>query len=192
MTKETPRQQADQLLSRLLKGKEVYELFSNSLRNQLQISGHTMKYWEEKFKIKIQTDNLNPATCIQLDIKLMELSQEASFFLAAAQAKAQMLKRGQEASYNDKFHAILQEYKNKGGKVPAAATLETLAKIDNEDINSAEAIAQVELKFWKEVLDHLNTCRKLLENATLNISVEMKANAQERYLDNVARKSNNE
>ena len=38
--------------------------------------------------------------CKQLDMKLMELNQEAVFYHAAAQAKQQMIKRGTEAAYN--------------------------------------------------------------------------------------------
>lgn len=170
----TPKAKADQLLTRLLKGKEIYDIFSKNMKNQLLISGKTPDYWKKEFWIKIPTDNMTTQSCKELDMNLMGLNQQAVFYHAAAQAKQQMIKRGTEAAYNDKFWAIVQEHKDKGMRPPAAATLETMARINNDELESASTLADIEQKFWKSILDHLSTCRKLIENATLNISTELK------------------
>lgn len=175
---KTPKAKAEELLEGLLRGKEVHQIFAENMRKQLTISGKGVDFWEDKFKITIPTDNLTPALCKELAMKLMELNQEAVFYHAVAQAKSQFLRRGSEATFNNKFWTIVQEHKQKGGKIPAAATLERLAKCDNEEYDSAQTIADVEMKFWKDILDHLSTCRKLIENASLNVSVELKSFGQ--------------
>jgi len=171
---QTPKAKADLLVKKLLKGKTVHNMFADSMRRQLTISGESMEYWEDKFKISIPTDNLTPALCRDLDMQIMELNQEATFFHAVAAAKAQWLKRGSEAAFNDKFWTIVQEFKAKGERVPGQETLKTLASIGNEDVDSAQTIADIECKFWKDILDHLSMCRRLVENASMTISTELK------------------
>lgn len=187
--KLTAKAQAENLLKGLFKGKEVHDIFTQNFQRQMLISGKPIDHWQEKFKIKVPTDNLTPALCMELAMKIMDLSQEATFFHAIAQAKSQMLKRGSDSTYNNKFWAIVQEHKNKGTRIPAATTLETMARINNDEIESAETIANIELKFWKDVIDHLNMCRKLIENASLNISVEIKAMNHEKFIENMGKKS---
>jgi hypothetical protein len=183
MSEKTTKQQADELLSSLIKGREVHDIFAENFRKSLKISGEPIEEWEGKFKLSIPTDNLTPSMCKELGMKIMDLHQEATFFHAVALAKSQMIKRGSESSYNSKFWAIYQEHKNAKKKIPAAATLDSLAKIDNEDIESAQSMADIEVKFWKNILDHLSTCRKIIENASLNISVELKAIHSEKFMD---------
>jgi hypothetical protein len=167
---------AEDLLARLLKGKAIHDKFAKDMREKLLINGESMDSWEDKFKITINTNDLNPAICKQLDLLLLEHNQEVAFYHAVASAKSQMLKRGGDSAYRDKFYALVQEYKEGNKKLPAAATLENLAKVENDDIESAQSIAEVEKLFWSNILDHLTTCRKIIENATLNSNVEAKLN----------------
>lgn len=190
MTDQTAKKQADSLMERLLRGKDVHDSFSASMRRQLLISGQPIDHWENKFKISIPTDNLNPSTCKEIGTKLMDLNQEASFYQAVAAAKVQLIKRGSESQIMGRVAAIVEEYKNDKKRTPAASTIETLAKYENDDLESALSIANVEARFWKDVLDHLATCRKLLENATLNISVELKALNAEQMVDAMQRRMN--
>lgn len=185
---KTPKQQAEILLQQLLRGKEVYNIFSDTAKRQITISGKPVDYWEEQFRLIVPTDNLTPTMCKELDMKLMDLNQIATFNYASANLKAQMIKTGSEATYHTKFAALVEEYRGVGKKIPAAATLNTLAKIDTQELESAQALAEMESKYWKGILDHLSTCRKLIENASLNISVEYKAMNNERMLDSLIRK----
>jgi len=187
MSEKSAKTQADELLLSLLRGKEVHNIFAENLRKTLTISGEPVDVWEKRFRMIIPTDNLTPSMCKELGMKIMDLHQEATFFYAVSLAKSQMIKRGTESSFNSKFWAIYQEHKQTSKKIPAAATLENLARIENEDIEAATSIAEVELKFWKNILDHLSTCRKIIENASLNISVELKALSNEKYMDHINR-----
>jgi len=185
---KTAKQRADELMGFLLKGSEVHHLFSESMRRQMVISEQPIAYWEARFKMHIPVDNLTPSLCKELDMKLMDLNQEATFHYAVASVKSQMIKRGTDAAFTAKFWQLVTEHKEKNMKLPAAATLENMAKIDNDELDSASTLAEIETKFWKDILEHLNTCRKLIENASLNISVELKALSNEKMLDKLANK----
>lgn len=163
---------AEALSAKLLKGKEIHDQFALDIKDKLKINGQTMEFWEKRFKVTLNTDNLSPAICKQWDVTLLEFNQEVAFYHALASAKVQMIKRGSESVYRDKFFAIVEEYKAKDVKLPASATLENLAKVEVDDVESAQTIAQIEKQFWSDVLDHLTTCRKIIENATLNSNVE--------------------
>lgn len=160
--------------AKLLKAVTAYKAFGEEIRRVLPISGKSMDYWKEKFWIDVPHDNLTPAICRELDMEIMSLHQEATFFHAIAAAKAQWCKKTSESTFNDKFWAIIQEHKEKGGRIPGQETLKTLASIGNEDLDSAKTIADIETKFWKDILEHLALCRRLVDNASITISTELK------------------
>ena len=168
---------AEALLEKLLKGKIIHDKFAKDMREKFLINGRTIDTWETRFKITINTDNLTPPICRQFDLLLLELNQEAAFYHAVASMKLQMLKRGHDSAFRDKYFALVQEYEAKmsgKGKLPAAATLENLAKVETDNVESAQSVAEVEEQFWSDIMDHLTTCRKIIENATLNNNVEAK------------------
>ena len=187
-SKPTAEEKAQILLNKLITGKQVHQIFADSMKEQLLINGESMEHWEKHFKMNVPSDNLTPSLCKELSMRLIELNQEAAFFQACATAKAQIIKRGTTAAYNDKFWTIVQQYKSEKKKLPAAATLETMARVDNEDLDSAQTIADIESKFWKDILEHLSTCRRLIENASMNIATELKSLNNEKFLDNITRK----
>jgi hypothetical protein len=188
--KLTPRAQAEKLFGQLLRGEEVHREFEERMKRTFTIADQTMEYWNDHFRVTIDTDNLTPARCQQIGVTIMRLAQEASYYYSIAQAKASWIKQGSESSFLTRFAAITADYKTKGGRIPGAQTLETLARIETSEIESAQVRADVESKFWKEILGRLETCRKILENATLNISTELKYLANERRLDNLEQRSN--
>ena len=64
-----------------------------------------------------------------------------------------------------------------------------IADVKNtKDLDSAQTIADIENRFWKDILDHLSTCRKLIENASMNIATELKSMNNEKFLDNINKK----
>jgi len=184
------KEKTDLLLEKVKEAKQVLAILAKQIDTDMLISGYPPSHWRQKFKITIPSDGLNPGILKGLDVKLLELNQEAAFFQAIAQARMQLIKRGVDSTYYAAYASVVEEYKAKGGRLPAASTLETIAKIENSSLNSASTLAEIEFRFWKDILDHLSTCRKLVENASLNISVEMKALNQERMIDNLGTKYN--
>ena len=154
------------------------------------ISGQPMSYWVGRFKLKIPTEDLTPGALKDLAMKIMDLHQEATFMGLLAEAKRQYLQHGNEIAYHTQYMGIYESYESTGKKKPAAQTLESMAKVSNEDVDIAMMYADIETKFWKNILEHLAMCRRLVENASLNISVELKALSNEGLLDAINRKRN--
>lgn len=190
-TKPTPKAQAERLINEILKGKDVHGIFAEMMNKQIMISGHPIPHWEKQFKMKIPTSNLNPQTCRDLDLQLLGLNELATFFYNAAVAKNQALKHSNEAVYMSKFQALVEEYKITGKRLPASSTLDNLARVEQLEVEASQTIADIEVKFWKSILDHLGRCQSILKNASLMIATELKAMSNERNLDAIERNYNN-
>lgn len=174
MSDLTPKEMAEKIIKNNLKGKQIESVVNEFMFKTYEFSGHTIDFWRQKFTMEIPTADLNPAMIRELDMKLMLMNQEATFHYAVASAKLQMLKRGSEANFMEKYQAIITQHQTAGKKLPAAATLERMSSIGSDEVNSAITIADMETRFWKNILDSLSTTRKILENASMNNATEMK------------------
>lgn len=159
---------AEKLVLSFLKGKEVHDLFAKEMQEKLTINGQKLNFWKDHFHIDIPYTNLNPAICKDIDIMLLKLNQEAALYYALANTRVETMGRANETLYGQRFNAIVQEYKQRNEKLPAHATLEMLANAENDEIESAKSQFEIEKVFWKDILDHLSTIRKIVENITWN------------------------
>src|SRR3990167_6841598 len=98
---KTSKERAEDLLFSLRSGKKTHDEFSHSFRTQYLIAGKTIEDWEVEFKIEIPVD-LNTITCRDIDGKLMQLHQEASFHKATADAIMKALKKGSETEFRSR------------------------------------------------------------------------------------------
>lgn len=169
----TQSEAVERLLDNLRCGKTVHDEFADRLRRQFLISGRTMEAWEKEFKVSTPS-NLDPALCRTLLGELMSLYEKASFHKAHADAVNSALSKGIESQFNDRFTALTQELKVSGEKLPASKTLETLARAELSQAESAHTSAEIAKNFWREIQDHLSFCRKVLENAVIAGAVEAK------------------
>jgi hypothetical protein len=167
----------EEATKKLQKRQARYKLQCQVLDDNLLISGQSRDHWEKKFKLFIPADALNPQLCIEFDTQLLALHQEATFLFNAAQARAQYLAHDSRDEYNKKIKGLVEDYRAADKRLPAMTTLDSLANIENMDEEYNAVAAEMESKFWKGILDHLNTCRRIIENVSLNISVEMKNEA---------------
>lgn len=177
--------QAEALAQKIKSGKALFRKLAEKLESELVFANQPIGHWKQYFKLPIPDGDLNPIILKELDLKLMKLTEEASFLYSVANAVATMIKNGAESNYHSIFLGLVEEYKQSTGRLPAAATLENLARINNMTSDSASWYAELEAKFWKEMLDSLSAQRKIIENASLNISVELKALNQERTIDSM-------
>ncbi len=186
---KNPKQTADAMIEGLRKGKSIHDMFSEAVESRILIGNKTMKQWVEYFKVKIP-ENPDTAQCKQVDMRLMELHQEASFMKALAEAAHTLGKKSMDSKYREKFISLVNEYKGTDKKLPAKETLETLAMANLDDIDSGLSYAEMIVKFWKDIIDDLNFKRKIIETATINNSVEMKAFGLKDSLDRQDRRLN--
>lgn len=185
---DNPKEKADDLLNILRKGKSIYDNFNNSFRTNYLIAGKTIEGWEKQFKLKIPADP-DLATCRLLDLKLMELHQEASFHKASSDAIVEALHNGSETEFHTRFTTLVNQYQSTNQKLPAAATLEVLAKTELDDVTTAVVSAKVAADFWQSIIDHLTFCRKLLEQIVMSHGVEAKSLQTERYIDSLSKRN---
>jgi uncharacterized protein YaaR (DUF327 family) len=167
------KQTVDEMVKDLRRGKDIYEQFYEAAESRLMIQGKTMVQWKKHFSVHVP-QNPDISACKEIDMKLMELYQEAAFLKAMAEAAAALQRKGYETQYRNKFEALVAEYKATGQKLPAKDTLENLAKKTVDDIETGTTYSDLAVRFWKEVIENLNYIRKLIENATINNSVEAK------------------
>jgi hypothetical protein len=175
------KDQVDKMISGLRKGKDIHEMFANTVRTSILIQGKTMEQWREHFNINIP-DSPDIVDCKSLDMKLMELHQEATFLKCMAEAALTLGRKSYDTQYRDKFTALVSEYKTDNKKLPAKDTLEILAANDLDDIEAGLSYSELGVKFWKDVLEDLNFKRRAVENITINNSVEAKANIASAHL----------
>lgn len=171
------KQAVDQMIGDLRQGKDIHEQFAQAVEDRMLIQGKTMKQWREHFRVKVP-DNPDINACKAIDMVLMEKYQEASFLKAMADASHLLQKKGYDSQYRKKFEALVSEYKHGGKKLPAKDTLAALAAAKVDDVETGLAYSDLAVRFWKEILDNLNYIRKIVENATINNSVEAKVTQQ--------------
>jgi hypothetical protein len=169
-----PKVKADSLIDQLRNGKKLHDDFAKVFREKYTISGKHISEWKEYFKVTMPPD-LNPQKCLVLDTQLIELYQEASFFKAEVESRLASYKSANQDRYRAKYAELVAEFSQVGKKLPAKDTLVALAEHATSDIINAQVHGEIELAFWKEILNHLTNCRKLLDNATINLGIEAKA-----------------
>lgn len=179
----SPKEQVDKMIGGLRKGKDIHEMFSNTIRTSILIQGKTMEQWRDHFSIDIPEDP-NVTECKRLDMNLMELHQEATFLKCMAEASFTLGKKSYDTQYREKFTALVTEYNTDKKKLPAKDTLETLASNDLDDIQAGLSFSELAMKFWKDIIEDLNFKRKAIENITINNSVEAKNNIASGNLQN--------
>jgi hypothetical protein len=170
----SPKTQAQEVLDQLKKGKTLHDNFAIQFEDEYYITGKLMREWRDEFRLDVPPD-LNPKICQDLAVKLMELHQEASFLKAVSEARHHACQSASGIKYRQEFTQLVSGYRARKEKLPAKDTLAQLADEQVGDMKDAVAHADIELSFWKEILNYLGNCRKLLENATINLSVEMKS-----------------
>jgi hypothetical protein len=177
----TAKELTDKMINGLRKGKDIHEMFAARVRTDILIQGKTMEGWKQHFMLSIPS-NADVIECKQLDTRLMELHQEATFLKCVAEASLTLSRKGYDSQYRDKFAALVSEYKTTDKKLPAKETLENLAKNDLDDIETSTSYSELAVKFWKDIIEDLNFKRRAIENITINNSVEAKSNLASNYL----------
>lgn len=172
----TAKDQVDKMVSGLRSGKDIHEMFATTVRTGILIQGRTMEQWKMYFTVDLP-DNADIVDCKTIDLKLMQLHQEATFLKCMAEAALTLGKKSYDTQYRDKFTALVSEYKEMDKKLPAKDTLEILAARDLDDIEAGLSYSELGVKFWKDVLEDLNFKRRAIENITINNATEAKANA---------------
>ena len=144
---------SEALFEKTDKGEEVFHSFSKRVKDNLLIYDKTIPEWWQHFGLRIDYENLNPENCKEILKKIANLYQEASYWYSLSCASSEALESSQSSNHTEKHAEIVKSYRDKGEKIPAAATLEQLVKADQDEIYSAIATAKIAQNFFKKILD---------------------------------------
>ena len=171
---------ANSMVNELRNGKYLYEQFTETHEKRYKIAGKTMREWKEHFHLSIDPD-MTPRECIRLDIKLIEMYEEASFLKNMAQAAMNNFKSTSQDHFRAVYANLVGEYRSEGKKLPAKDTLTVLADQEIKDEKQGLVHFETVLDFWKDILGQLNFYRKMIENSTFNLNIEARAIDNEKY-----------
>lgn len=160
-------------LSNLKAGKKVMEKIEDSLGNKYHIDGKTPVQWQKHFKLAV------PPSATTIDVKdcnakLVNLFNEASFFLANANLISDAIAQGSRDKYIIQFESKVNEWKQSDKRLPSQKTLDTLAEAGMMELNGAKANAEMKLRFWKHIISGLSEQRKSLEQIMWMIREELR------------------
>lgn len=177
------------LIDKLKQSKKIHDAFTKQMKQRYSFDGKLMSDWKKEFRVAIP-DGLNPRICIELNTKINDLYQQASNKKSDAEASLTSLKASYADSFRDAFNELVEEYKSKKERLPAKDTLTQLAEHKTTSLHSALVHGEMQLGFWKDILNNLSTTRKIIENNTINLSVEAKALSHEQYLNHLNKGNN--
>ena len=167
---KSPKRRAEELLNTVQDGKQVTEIFGDSMERQYTIYGKPIRTWRSYFKVSIP-ESPNPAQCKALGAKVGNLYQEATFYFAAAEAQLDALSSGKSTEFTAHFNKLVAEYNEKDIRLPASKTLETITEGHVADLKGAIDNAKIIKNFWKRVLDGLVEVRKTIDQETFNNNI---------------------
>lgn len=163
------------LLEKLSQSKGIFRDFSQTYRNHYKINGKTAKEWDDHFRIELDQD-LNPASCRAVLVKIFNLYQEASFYKTNAEAQQAALENSFEGNYNERLIGLTAQYKEAkdSQRPPTKDVISAEVEHSLSDLKAAGVHATIELSFWKEILSRLAMLRKIIENAGISLAIEAK------------------
>jgi len=154
---------ANELIKKLKAGKNLMELISKTLDSSYLIDGKSMVQWRDYFNIKLpKTDNLTPENLASVNAKLCDAINESGFWHSRAILIEQSIRSGAQEKFDDAFATLVASYSG-ASKLPAEKTLRTLSEANGDGLKSAISTATTRTKFWRSIVDTLDSQRKVLE-----------------------------
>lgn len=180
----------EDLIAQLKKSKQIHDNYAKEFKTRYTtFEGKRLDTLRKDFRVQIPP-GLNPRLCLEINSQLNDLFQEATYYKDGAENRLAALKATCDGQFRDEFTKLVNEYKTTGQRLPAKDTLTQLAEYKISALKDALVHAEIEINFWKDVLSNLTNARKLIDNGTINLSVEAKAINQERYIDKLNSNSN--
>jgi len=182
------QEMAQKLREEHVQVQKAYQEQRKLLDDDMIVSGKTVKEWKEELWIIVPSADLTPQICLEVNKAIMQAENVAAYEHAKAQMRAQILDKQAGSAYYRAIDHIVDEFKNSDKRVPGVATLETMAEVASELYKKVAIESDNEYKFWKNVLDHLQFSKKILEQAGFNINSEIKSEGNERFLESLGKR----
>lgn len=157
---------------------DLYSFFRERIITDEKISGRTLPEWKEHFRIEAP-EAPDPQMCISIDMKIMSLHHEATFYCSLAKLILDSADDTGEVKFRSEYQNLYNKFQaDESKRMPGAPILETLARATTSDFSKLASNAKRELEFWKRILADLDMKRRLIENATINNGILAKMEAK--------------
>lgn len=161
-------------LTNITVSKEEYDKSVVVLDEKYLIQGKSYKEWVSKFRIDLRPAPL-PQEIRDAAVQLSDLYQEASDYKTLSENRLLMLKDIESSKYRDIFNRIVCSYQQEGKKLPAKDTLATITEQEMSEVFTMVNHAEIELTFWKSILNKLEKTRESLKLISISQATEAKA-----------------
>lgn len=157
----------DALVSSITEGKVIFDSFRGRMVEEYKLEGKSLAEWQEFFHIMIPPD-LDPPRCKELDLRLLQLYEEATRYKVIADTVFTALTEGRANDHQLRMEALLADYRVRNKKDPPASMLDKFKMLaENTTLRSTVANARIAKEFFASILEYLTNCRKVIENATI-------------------------
>lgn len=164
-----------EFIGKVRDSKETFNRVHDKFYAAYRINGKTMPEWQDYFKVDIPKD-ISPIECIGMLAELAAKYHEASFHYASSGALDKAYGSEREKEYRKVYKRVTDERTGADKKTAAATTLATLADQEVQEFDDVIYNAQLTKDFWKSILDQLKYTFKVLNDITINNSLDLKVN----------------
>jgi len=169
----------EEIVETIMEGAEVYSNVSAAFIKNFSFYEKTLYQWASELMIEIPSaKNLDPQKFREVMIQLAKNVQIANNYYSVSCTIEDAISGGNSIRKSDVIAAIVQRYAVRGAKRPAATVIDQMAESYMSGTISAKVSSKMVKNFWKQRIEMLLEVRKIMEQVSMSIHVEMKWTGQ--------------
>ena len=177
--KEIKSISSEEIVETIMEGAQVYSNISSTFIQSFMFYDKTLYEWASELMITIPSaKELDPNKFREVMIKLAQNVQIANNYYSVSCTIEDAISGGNSIKKSDVIAAIVQRYASKGAKRPAATVIDQMAESYMSGTISAKVSSKMVKNFWKQRIDMLLEVRKIMEQISMSLHVEMKWTGQ--------------
>lgn len=170
---------SDEVIQTIMDGAEVYSNISSAFIQNFMFYDKTLYQWASELMIEIPSSKeLDSNKFREVMITLAKNVQIANNYYSVSCTIEDAIAGGNSIKKSDVIAAIVHKYATKGAKRPAATVIDQMAESYMSGTISAKVSSKMVKNFWKQRIDMLLEVRKILEQISMSLHVEMKWTGQ--------------
>jgi hypothetical protein len=160
-------------MTQLLESQEVYNSEFEGFTDGFRFKGKTLSEWDEELYVSIPK-TIQPDSFRQTYFDLIKKIQLASHYYNATSSVCKSISADNEAKKADLIVEIINEYKKKDARKPAASLMDQMAAKQMPEDLKMELAAQIVKEYWKTQRETLSEVRRCMEQIGISMHSEMK------------------
>jgi len=170
---------SEEIVETIMDGAQVYSNISSTFIQSFMFYDKTLYEWASELMINIPpAKELDPSKFREVMITLAKNVQVANNYYSVSCTIEDAISGGNSIKKSDVIAAIVQRYASKGAKRPAATVIDQMAESYMSGTMSAKVSSKMVKNFWKQRIDMLLEVRKIMEQISMSLHVEMKWTGQ--------------